>query len=277
MTLQKIDRFDDDEHRSDLGVLSYKLFTPAYRPKRPPLLIMLHGCRQTPGDFATGTEMNDHAAAKGVIVAYPRQRMMSNLNRCWNWFEPRHQTGLGEAGQIMGLVNHLISSENCHPRRVYLAGLSAGASMVAILCRLYPRRFAAAGVHSGVPAGAADTLSTAITAMKEGNLGHIGPGRVPMIVFQGAKDRVVSQANASRLAGLGRWRPWPLKRQSVFAAGGLDCTRTRIARGIFNAKSEHWLIDDLDHAWSGGETAGSYTSKYGPNASAEMMRFFLRH
>jgi poly(hydroxyalkanoate) depolymerase family esterase len=148
-------------YASDQGKRSYKLYIPAKSKVGPqlcapmPLVVMLHGCGQTPDDFATGTQMNDMAEEFGLLVAYPSQPRAANSNRCWNWFERSDQVrGSGEPSLITGIARTVLRDHPADPARVYIAGLSAGGSAAIIAATAYPDLFAAVGVHSGLPAGA---------------------------------------------------------------------------------------------------------------------------
>ncbi|MEY2687850.1 MAG: hypothetical protein RL375_2048, partial [Pseudomonadota bacterium] len=152
--------------------LASKLFVPPQAlasARALPLLVMLHGCSQTPDDFAAGTRMNELARQRGWFVLYPAQSPEANASRCWNWFLPAHQQrGSGEPELIASLVRDALRRHAIDPRRVYAAGLSAGGAMAARLAITYPDLFAAVGVHSGLPVGAASDLKSALVAMHRG-------------------------------------------------------------------------------------------------------------
>ena len=272
-------RFDELSHRGAAGVLGYRLYVPS-RPAAHamPLVVMLHGCTQSPEDFAAGTRMNAVAEAEGFLVAYPRQTRAANAQKCWNWFDPKDQgRDRGEPGLIAGMVGDVLREHGGDAARVYVAGLSAGGAAAAILAQAYPDVFAAAGVHSGLAAGAAGDMAGAFSAMRGG--GRANPGRaVPTIVFHGDGDHTVAPVNGLAVAAQARGGAVLAEEVSRGRAeGGLAFTRTVEAEAGGLPLVERWLVEGLGHAWSGGSAAGTYTEPRGPDASREMLRFFLRH
>jgi poly(hydroxyalkanoate) depolymerase family esterase len=289
------------------GMREYKLFVPAgvERVARP-LVVMLHGCGQDPDDFAAGTRMNEHAQERGWFVLYPAQAPRSNHHRCWNWFKPGDQRrGAGEPELLAGMTRHVMALHEVDGARVFVAGLSAGAGMADILAREYPDLFAAAGVHSGVPHGAAHDVASAYAAMSGGggSLLHLAMRSIfvtpaapdeadpatdatPTIVFHGDADDTVHPSNGERViralldrAGTSSGR---IEATVVRAAlSGRAVTRTvhhrAGARRGGPSLAEHWLVHGGGHAWSGGSGDGSYADALGPDASREMLRFFAEH
>jgi poly(hydroxyalkanoate) depolymerase family esterase len=262
--------------------IAYKLFVPALAAgSAAPLVLMLHGCTQHPEDFAAGTQMNALARAHGFLVLYPAQTQRANSSRCWNWFKPQHQQrGRGEPALLAALTQSVVESEGVDPDRVYVAGLSAGGAMADILGRAYPDLFAAVGVHSGLPAGAASDLMSALAAMKKGAAPAPGGGlALPTIVFHGDADATVHVRNAEGVvaAALGGQDGVTAEARSSSgeSAGGRRFTRHVHAGAEGRPAVEHWLLHGAGHAWSGGSAQGSYTDPAGPDASAEMLRFFL--
>ncbi len=256
------------------GTRAYKLFIPTqHRADQPmPLIVMLHGCTQSPDDFAAGTGMNRLAARHGFLVAYPAQAKGANFQKCWNWFNPEDQRrGGGEASLIAGIAKQVMADEAVDPRRVYAAGLSAGGAAAAICAAAYPDVFAAIGVHSGLACGAAQGMAGAFGAMQQGG-GAVAPNakKVPTIVFHGDADRTVNRINGAQVVAQAGG---DLARGNVTEgeAGGIRYTKT-VMPGL-----EHWLLHGAGHAWSGGDPAGSFIDPRGPDASAEMLRFFLAH
>ncbi|QJD99955.1 PHB depolymerase family esterase [Massilia forsythiae] len=270
--------FIDAAYANDAGSRDYKLYVPSGHAGQPaPLLVMLHGCAQSADDFAIGTGMNALAEECGCLVAYPAQSQHANASRCWNWFNAvDQQHGQGEPSIIAGLTRDVMARYAVDPRRVYVAGLSAGGAMAAIMGTLYPELYAAVGVHSGLPFAAAHDLPSAFAAMKGEFQRRQAPGRaVPIIVFHGDRDTTVHPANGDEL--MQRRRRHPLE-ATVIEPGqvpdGHAYTRTVHHRPDGSIHAEHWLVHGSGHAWSGGDARGSYTDIKGPSASQEMMRFF---
>lgn len=271
-----------DEH----GMRPYKLFVPVLSSERAmPLVVMLHGCRQDPDDFATGTRMNLLAEQRGWLVLYPQQPPRHNAYRCWNWFLTENQRrGGGEAALIAGLTRHVMATHRVDADRVFVAGLSAGGALTAILAREYADVYAAAGIFAGLPQGAAHSTASAITAMKHGDLSRharpdvSAPG-APVIVFHGDADTTVNPRHARQIVddALG-----PLKADAqVRSRAGTDAGR-RVTHSTWldthgRNLAELWEIQGAGHAWSGGSADGSYADAAGPDASREMLRFFEQH
>lgn len=258
----------------------YELFVPPQASQQPlPLLLMLHGCTQNPHDFAAGTRMNELALAQGFIVVYPEQSRRMNPQGCWNWFKHSHQSrGKGEPALLASLVQQLMREHAVDPRRVYVAGLSAGGAMAAILGEAYPELFAAVGVHSGLAAGAAADLPSALAAMKGGasNKPAASSGK-PAIVFHGDADSTVHPCNGGDVIARCTCQPAESQRVAAAQAGGRAATRRIHRAADGQVLAEHWVVHGGTHAWSGGSPAGSYTDSRGPDASAEMLRFFTEH
>lgn len=256
--------------------------------------MMLHGCTQTPADFATGTRMNVLADAYGVLVAYPEQTPRDNGNRCWNWFRRRDQArGEGEPSILAGIVADIAADHRVDPQRVYAAGLSAGAAMAVILGQTYPDVFAAVGAHSGLPFGAAYDMPGAFAAMQgratparaqpaSDHAASAGKHRVmPTIVFHGDADRTVNASNGRAIVDDTVAASADPIRSDVApshqTSKGRTYTREAYAAGSGPALAEHWALHGGGHTWSGGDPAGSHVDPSGPDASAEMLRFFLQH
>ena len=295
-------QFVERSYTGPAGGRSYKLYVPSgYTGQEAvPLVVMLHGCTQNPDDFAAGTSMNELAEEHTFLVAYPAQAQNANMQKCWNWFKASdQQRGQGEPAMIAGITRQVIEEYEVADGRVYVAGMSAGGAMAAIMGATYPDLYAAVGVHSGLAPGAAQDLASAFSAMQGGGVSKTprdeSTGRssgssemsVPVIVFHGDRDTTVHPRNAEQLLAYYRTadatpggrdaagKPVPpvaVRKGQVPDGHAFTRATQRDADG--RPVMEQWIIHGLGHAWSGGSRAGSYTDIKGPDASAEMVRFF---
>ncbi|SFF26779.1 esterase, PHB depolymerase family [Sulfitobacter brevis] len=275
--------FSEATYESEFGTRSYMLYVPKIAKVADdplPLIVMLHGCGQTPKDFARGTGMNALAEELGFLVLFPAQARDAHHQRCWNWYHRGDQArGAGEPALLAGLTHHIIDNEQVDPAKVYVAGLSAGAAAALILATAYPDIFAAVGVHSGLAVGAAHDKSTAPRAMQLGDPGQRHDAPIPSIIFHGNADKVVNPRNG-RFVAIRAVEPFgslEMSEESGRIPDGREYIRTvhRIGKG--RPLVELWVVQGAGHAWSGGHAAGSYTDPKGPDASREIARFFLRH
>jgi len=292
-----IDGFYTDAY----GTRAYKLYIPSgYVGQALALLVMLHGCYQNADDFAAGTRMNTLAETGAFLVVYPAQPSSANISRCWNWFRREdQQRGAGEPALLAGLTRQIMATYHVDASRVFVAGMSAGAAMSVILGATYPDLYAAVGVHSGLAYAAAHDLATAYAAMQHGGLAPARPESrtseatgvlarvVPTIVFHGDHDWTVNAVNADHVL-----TPWvqapdepaptqrpdqPVRVERGQVPGGYGYTRSVYHDRQGRALMEKWIVHQMGHAWSGGSPRGSYCDPKGPNASAEMVRFFNEH
>ena len=269
------------------GSRDYKLFVPstysARLASRPPLLVMLHGCQQSADDTAAGTRMNVLGERHGFLVVYPQQTARSNGSKCWNWFRPDDQArGRGEPAIIAGITAEVTAEFNVDTKRVFIAGLSAGGAMSVIMAVNYPDVYAGVGVHSGLPFGVAHDVASAFSAMRNGDqTPHSKAGlsrTVPTIVFHGDSDQTVSLHNAEAIIEqvLATQGGEPsILRRSAGEINGRHYTRHIYSDETHRDFLETWILKGAGHAWSGGSSAGTFTDESGPDASAEMVRFFL--
>ncbi|MGI9059808.1 MAG: extracellular catalytic domain type 1 short-chain-length polyhydroxyalkanoate depolymerase [Ktedonobacteraceae bacterium] len=278
-------RFVDSMYTGAVGKRTYKLYIPSGFTGQPlPLLIMLHDCTQSSVDFARGTRMNVLAEKELCFVAYPEQAQPANTSKCWNWFQTANQQrDDGEPSLIAGITRQIMGNYPVDASRVYVAGLSSGGAMAAIMAATYPDLYAAVGVHSGIAYGAAQDLPSAFKVMQQGATGPVRSlhEAIPIIVFHGDRDTTVSPLNADRM--LEQWlqaapdRKSSIRESSSQIAGGHAYTRRIYTDAAGRVLAEKWVIKQAGHAWSGGSPSGSYTDPQGPDASTEMMRFFADH
>jgi len=275
-------------YSSSAGDRAYKLYVPSRHAGRSlPLVVMLHGCTQTPDDFAAGTQMNAVAEDQNCFVLYPAQPNSANHSRCWNWFKRDNQVrDKGEPSILAGMTRQTADRYGIDSRKVYVAGMSAGGAMAAIMGAVYPDLYAAVGIHSGLACGSAHDLPSALAAMKgmrpalaRGANGSAASQSVPTIVFHGDQDKTVHPRNGADVIA-----------RSVHREGG-DGGSVSTERGTASGRSftrtlhrdpagrvllEHWVVHGGGHMWFGGSSAGSYSDPGGPHAAAEMLRFFLQ-
>jgi len=277
--------FTPQVYQGSEGRIAYRLFVPQGLSGLVPLVIMLHGCTQSPEDFARGTRMNEVAGELGFIVAYPEQTNAANPQKCWNWFRPGDQErGRGEPALIAALTRQIAGAHPVDRERVYAAGLSAGGAAASIMAAAYPDIYAAVGIHSGLACGSAKDVPSAFAAMNGAGTrqsARSSDAYVPTITFHGDRDRTVHPSNSEAILATGMANPKlaSFERRTIEgkSPGGRAFRRTISADGSGRNWIEHWEIAGGGHAWSGGDAGGSYTDPAGPDASRAMMAFFLQH
>jgi poly(hydroxyalkanoate) depolymerase family esterase len=271
-------KFLEERFSNHAGARTYKLYVPSGYSGHPvPLLVMLHGCNQSPDDFAAGTRMNELAEEQTFLVAYPAQAQSANASKCWNWFQTSDQGREGgEPAIIAGISRQIMSEYSVDSEKVFIAGLSAGGAAAANVAATYPDLYFALGVHSGLACGAASDLPSAFTAMREGAAPLKTTRSVRAIVFHGDTDMTVNLKNADQVmtqARGGACLDTAVERGETHS--GIRYTREIHKASDERTMMERWTIHNVGHAWSGGSPLGSYTEPNGPDASREMLRFFL--
>jgi poly(hydroxyalkanoate) depolymerase family esterase len=291
-------------HVGPHGARSFDLYLPAglRRRTRAPLVVLLHGCGQTSAEFADATRFVAAADRNGFVVVAPHQEGRHHPHGCWRWYEAANQRrGTGEPAVLVGVVRQVVAESvrwRIDPRRVYVAGLSAGGAMALTLAATYPDVVAAAGVHSAPAYRSATTASRALSAMAGRTVaspplpGAVAP-MAPTIVVQGTADHVVRPSNGDRVTD--QWLAYRAAAAvgtstdgRVGRVGRVRTTngRTRDGRGHTTTRwyttrgrkvLEYWLVDGLGHAWSGGRDGSSYSDPAGPRAATLMWRFFRGH
>ena len=264
------------------GLRAYHVYRPPgiVFGERLPVLVMLHGCHQDAKAFAVSTRMNTLAARERFLVLYPEQDRRANAQGCWNWFETRSGQAQREAQIVMAAVQQVCLLQGGDPERVAVAGLSAGASLAALVATRYPERIRAVAMHSGVPPGTASSGATALRAMRGGQLPEgvtDGAHWPPLLVIHGAADAVVSSRNAATTA---QW--W------ADAAGGTAAAPRAVQRGqrhpmtVTDYKrggrtvASLCEVATLGHAWSGGAARRPFSDAKGPDASRLVWSFAAR-
>ena len=289
---------------SDAGILparrmQYWVYLPASAPAGPlPMVVMLHGCEQTAAEFAQGTRMNALAEEKGFAVVYPQQSLRGHTHRCWHWYERSTQEGGDDVRLIAGIIAKVCAAYPIDRRRIYAAGMSAGAGMANILALCHPDKVAAVGLHSGPVYGAGHSKTAAYGVMQLGAarladqairslmLNAAAFPVMPAILIHGHEDRVVRRINQEQLAlqfrmlnGLGADSAAPSVDKPARTSGARLAHAYRLAdyrrgRKLLLRVCE---VRQLEHAWSGGDCSLKYNACPGPDASRMMWDFFARH
>lgn len=265
------------------GVLqgrAYRVWVPTRPAPTRPLVVALHGCWQTPEDFALGTRLNEAAERRGLVVVYPAQGRRDNPYRCWNWFEPGEQTATGaETGQILAIARHVQAEHGVREARVIVLGFSAGAWMAVNLACAAPDAVAGVGTLAGGPYRCAGGSEGAIRCLRGPTRDDAAaaaacgrPAGLRASLWHGALDSVVSPTNLTAL-------------EAMFArllrtSAGVTTTEEGAVHAVYrNARGvpvlETWLVRAMGHAWSGGDARGTHTWPAGPSATERMLDFLL--
>ena len=266
-------RFETSSFTCGAGTRTFRTYVPSTAGEGiTGLVLMLHGCTQTPEDFAVGTGMNALAETHRLIIVYPRQSRGDNAQSCWNWFSKGDQRrDAGEPAILAGMTKQVAAEYAVPAGRIFAAGLSAGGAMAAILGETYPDVFSAIGIHSGLPYASAKDVPSAFAAMAgNGQVDH-ARNRTPTFVIHGTADATVHPSNGAAIA---RTQKGVSDLETQETVNGREVT-IRTSQGVDGPALEYWSVDGLGHAWSGGSTRGSYTDAHGPDASREMIRFFV--
>ncbi|KXV11060.1 esterase [Caballeronia megalochromosomata] len=271
--------------------MSYALYTPPKSGAEPmPLVVMLHGCKQNADEFAQGTRINLLADRYGFAVLYPEQSKHDHAHRCWRWYDDSGAGGGGEAASVVSLVNAVVEQHDLDPERVYVAGMSAGAGLAALLAVRYPYVFAAVGLHSGVVFGEARSAIGAMDVMRRGARSdpvalidaavdvRQYPG-MPAIIMHGELDSVVTAANAGQLA-----KQFLRLNGFIDPAGNRRAGETREETHPDGVVTDYFknnrrvvktsIVRGLGHSWAGGDDTVAFHSSKGPDSSAVMWEFF---
>ena len=265
------------------GAKRYRLYEPpgVLRSERLPLLVMLHGCLQDAQALADVSQMNRIAARERFFVLYPEQSSLSNAQRCWNWYDTRSGRAQTEADAIQATINQVCLKQAIDPGRVALAGLSAGASMAALLATRHPARFQAVAMHSGIGPGVAHSSATAFGAMRGRRQASLpmaarpdGMHLPPLLVIQGSADSTVAPINGPQAA-----RQWAALEGAKSSVIRTVQRGARYAANITDFKAGSRLVSTLcevrglGHAWSGGAKGHSFSDAKGPDASRMIWAF----
>ncbi len=272
----------------------YRLYVPE-RSKREalPLVVMIHGCRQSADEFEQGTRMSEIADREGFAVLYPEQTSLANMRRCWNWFDANTANGRGECAIVRAMIDIAFEHAKCDAGRVYVAGMSSGAALAGLLAFHYPEQFAAVAMHSGLPPLASPSAASAVLAMKRGVrvdrdalaqaywANHtVAPP--PLLVLHGDEDTRVHERNGTALVKtwetLFEKEPGAVdlaREQNIVEAddGARSYTQTDMTRaGRVVVRGVR--IHGLEHAWSGGDAEFPFNDSKGPDASEMIWKFF---
>jgi poly(hydroxyalkanoate) depolymerase family esterase len=294
---------------SDEGATAPWLLLPAdrtYRLRIPehtkygdgiPLVVMIHGCRQSSEEFEQGSGINALADSDGFAVLYAEQSTFANFRRCWNWFEPNTASGDGECAIIIEMIRMARRHVKIDTSRVYVVGMSSGAAIAGLIAFYHPDIIAGVAMHSGLPPLSNPSAATAVLAMRNGARIDVDALAEsywevqtdlppPLMIVHGDADARVHQSNATAMLKL-----W--ERVLERAPNGEAATVSRDEKNI-DATGESRAIEQIDllrqgrivarsmrvrglsHAWSGGDPALDFNDAKGPNATAHIWKFLER-
>ncbi len=264
----------------------YLTLTPSTPRNDIRLLVLIHGCRQEPHGFAAATRIRELVASGDWIVLLPNQTRRANLHRCWNWFDLSTAAGAGEVAITLAMIETICKRYLIQPGRCFVAGMSSGAGLAAAIVGHAPERFAAAAFHSGVAMGASQSALHARRVLAEGpetdvTLNLPTHGNMPAIVIHGRKDEVVAESHAHELmrqilainGELDPGDPLPAPSQITPLVTEITYAASLASYGA----SRLMMIDELGHAWSGGDSNWPYNDPKGPDATSAILAFFEQH
>ncbi len=267
--------------------------------RRTPLLVLIHGCRQTPEEIAAATRITDLADRLGCLVLLPRQNPRANAWSCWNWFDPATSRGWGETAIVAAQIRAVRRKYRIARKRMFVAGLSSGGGLAAALGMMRPDLIAGTFVHSGVACGAASSALAAFAVLTSGadtdfvNIASDARAEarpetlpVPLVTFHGNDDTIVAPVNAAQLvrqylalnghpaAALGTIRELPPHdhAEATTTVDGRTVTTTEWRVGN-RLVARHVLVQGLGHAWSGGDDKYPYNDPLAPDATATLDAF----
>ena len=269
------------------GARRFRLYRPPdlRAGERLPLLVMLHGCGQDANSFATSTRMNRIALRERFWVLYPEQDRLVNGQGCWNWFDTKSGRAFGETALIMKAIDQVCLLHPVDSTRVAIAGLSAGASMAALLVTRQPGRFKAVVMHSGIPPGTAHSTLSALGAMRgrratqplAATAALMAVDWPPLLVIHGEADTVVSPRNGraaaqawADAAGASAGPERALQRGQRYPMRVTDFKRKGSTVATLVA------VHGLAHAWSGGAASKAFSDGKGPDASRMVWAFVAK-
>lgn len=267
--------------------------------RRSPMLVLVHGCRQSAEDIAAGSRITALADTLGCLVLLPKQNPRANAWGCWNWFDRRTAAGNGETAILAAQIRAVRRHYRVHRHRVFAAGLSSGAGLVAALAMSNSRLLAGMFLHSGVAAGAASSPLTALSVLQKGPDQDVmtigaharatagtGAHTVPALIVQGERDDFVAPLHATEIVrqvlAFARFpaveaAPAPLPAADHETASVTDDGRHVTVREWHDGPrliARLVLVNELGHAWSGGDPAIKYNDAHGP-AATDMLRAFI--